>query len=201
MATAKKRGVIKIPNWCENELVVKGEVKELVRFSNFAKTQKSKIDENKFIPYPEHFKELDDVHREWLKKADRYADAITKTKRGWYCGDLLTETQRKSFTDLHGEQPKDGYNQGGYEWCCNNWGTKWGLCNAEGFINKEKKRIFYNFDTAWSPPEPLVRKMAEMFPELEFTLKFWESGMGFRGTTKYKAEEPQIVKKKRGFIE
>ena len=180
-----------MPNWCENELIVKGgEVDELLKFSEFGKTKKSKLDENQFVPYPEKFKKIDEEARAWEKKADEYARNITKKQKiAWYCGDLLTDAQRKAFTDKNGEKPKDGYNLGGYEWCCANWGTKWGLCEVSGVIYKEKKKLVYNFDTAWSPPEPLIKKMAEMFPQLEFALKFWEGGMGFKGVIKFKGKD------------
>ena len=37
----------------------------------------------------------------------------------------MSEEDRKAYIDKYGF-PKDGYNQGGYQWCCDNWGTKWG---------------------------------------------------------------------------
>ena len=38
-----------------------------------------------------------------------------------------------------------------------------------------------HFDTAWSPPLPVVRKAAELFPSLSFELRYFECGDGFNG--------------------
>jgi len=79
---------------------------------------------------------------------------------------------------------KDGFNSGGYEWCNENWGTKWGICNAE-LINDndydETKELGYSFETAWSPPFPVVLEMSKLFPNLEFDLRYFEGGNGFNG--------------------
>jgi hypothetical protein len=75
---------------------------------------------------------------------------------------------------------KDGFNSGGYKWCCDNWGTKWGI--VEPVLEYTSSRaLHYRFDTAWSPPVPLIAKMGEKFPKLDFVLRFYEPGMGFRG--------------------
>lgn len=74
---------------------------------------------------------------------------------------------------------RDGYNNGGYQWCIANWGTKWGPSGV-GVVPGEGN-LFYTFDTAWSPPNPVVKKMAELFPSLEFHLTFSEPGMCFHG--------------------
>ncbi len=39
----------------------------------------------------------------------------------------------------------------------------------------------YHFDTAWSPPEPLVKKMGELSPDLTFDLRYFEGLMQFNG--------------------
>jgi hypothetical protein len=54
-----------------------------------------------------------------------------------------------------------------YDWSIENWGTKWGACSPE-IVNQSEHSIEYKFDTAWSFPEPVIRKMAELFPELSF---------------------------------
>ena len=38
-----------------------------------------------------------------------------------------------------------------------------------------------NFDTAWSPPKPIIERVSEHFPELTFDLRYFECGMGFNG--------------------
>lgn len=42
-------------------------------------------------------------------------------------------------------------------------------------------RAFLEFDTAWSPPVPVIEKLASMFPDHEFDLKYYEGGIGFCG--------------------
>ncbi len=49
-----------------------------------------------------------------------------------------------------------------YEWCICNWGTKW---NAADTIVLDMDTI--QFDTAWSNPEPVILKLAEMYPDAE----------------------------------
>ena len=174
-----------MPNWCECDLEILGIKKELKRFSRFAKTKKGKeinvLDTNKFIPYPKKFLDLDKKSEKWEKKAEEFAKK--KGVKGYYD---LSEDIKKQF-EAKNPKIKDGFNSGGFEWCCKNWGTKWGICNAE--INKDyygDNRLFYSFETAWSPPYPLILKMSKLFPELEFVLRYFEGGCGFNGLFKCK---------------
>ena len=80
----------------------------------------------------------------------------------------------------------EGFNSGGYEWCVANWGTKWGMYSFEPPVFK-KKSAKVTFSTAWSPPLPLVLKMSEMYPNLKFSLRYYECGMGFCGRYEAKA--------------
>lgn len=172
-----------MPNWCECELVVKGEESELEKFKEFAQTKEDNevnvLDTNKFIPYPKKFKNFDDKRKKWAEKADEFAK-----RHGcdcWYCGDKLTDDLRKRFLSVNPE-PKDGFNSGGYEWCCENWGTKWGICEAS--ISKIAcvwEELEYFFECAWSPCIPVIKKMSKMFPKLAFTLRYFERGLGFSG--------------------
>lgn len=49
-----------------------------------------------------------------------------------------------------------------YDWCYANWGTKWNAYRFD-FIDEDTIR----FETAWSNPEPVMRKLSEMYPEVE----------------------------------
>jgi len=83
------------------------------------------------------------------------------------------------------DNPYKGFNQGGYEWCNENWGTKWGICCPSlDDIDLTYGYLFYSFKSAWYPAKPLILKMSEMFPDLLFDLRWFGSGMGVHG--KYK---------------
>jgi len=76
----------------------------------------------------------------------------------------------------------DAFNSGGYDWVCNNWGTKWGCYDTEVDTAVDGTRLTYRFQTAWSPFNANVLvAMSTMFPKLEFELKFAEMRMGFYG--------------------
>ena len=49
-----------------------------------------------------------------------------------------------------------------YDWCRKNWGTKWNAINTLVYGHDE-----VSFDTAWEPPEPVVARLAEMYPGTE----------------------------------
>ena len=66
-----------------------------------------------------------------------------------------------------------------YVWCLKNWGTKWNVCDVN--MTKHDNEIHLNFDTAWSPPIPIIIKLMTMFPKLSFRLTYCEPGVGFSG--------------------
>ena len=162
--------MFQIPNWCECELKIRAEseesARELEKFVKFAKGKnrydKFKIlNEENFIPYPKKYADLDKKAKDWIEN-----------------------NKNKDGTSRFSAPFKDGFNTGGYDWCVENWGTKWGICHA--VIHKDKicrdwGEVGYAFDCAWSPPEPLVKTMAKMFPMLKFELKFWEGANCFKG--------------------
>ncbi len=84
---------------------------------------------------------------------------------------------------------RDGFNAGGYTWCVANWGTKWDAANGVEAARLSADRMFYTFDTAWSPFIPVVERLAGMFPELEFFYHFEEQGCCFAGDREYRDGE------------
>jgi hypothetical protein len=159
-----------MPNYCFNEITIKGpkaKVMELVGFmrghGNSEDGELHEFDFNKAVPYPEEFRRLDEYER----------------RLG----------QRKA-KDSKCMPVKDGYNHGGYEWCCDNWGTKWNSMGSAGASSVEHHKsgisvAYYSFDTAWSPCVPVIRALAERFPELHFSIHYKEEGMGFEETEEF----------------
>jgi hypothetical protein len=52
--------------------------------------------------------------------------------------------------------------------------------------------MIYSFDTAWAPPEPVIQKLSEMFPDANILLSFYEPGCIGRGSVTYK--DGEIIK-------
>jgi hypothetical protein len=64
-----------------------------------------------------------------------------------------------------------------YDWCINNWGTKWDV-DAEVLMATDTT-VDLAFDSAWAPPTAWYERMMD----LGFTVDayYYESGMGFCG--------------------
>jgi hypothetical protein len=75
-----------------------------------------------------------------------------------------------------------------YEQRLKKWGTKW--VGYDLYI--EGSTI--NFYTAWSPPIPIIKKLAELHKAYVFRLEYCEPGNAFRGeaTAKWQHDEALI---------
>lgn len=78
----------------------------------------------------------------------------------------------------------NGDNMDWYWWRIENWGTKWNV-NYEGhvqiFDDSDPCRLGYMFDTAWAPPIPVIRAMADKYRDLKFQLLYYEPGEDYAG--------------------
>jgi hypothetical protein len=52
-------------------------------------------------------------------------------------------------------RPRDGYNSGGYEWCCTTWGYKWPASDIE--VRESPDTLSYQFQTLWRPPTFVIK--------------------------------------------
>lgn len=97
-----------------------------------------------------------------------------------------------TFNALYPVPPEilaQGYNDAGYRWQVEHWGTKWDVNGNVDIYSQEDGSTLVEFDTAWSPPRPWVRHASKLFPELIFRLSYFEPGMMFCGCSIYKAGE------------
>lgn len=165
-----------MPNWCSNDLTVEGPRTKLDEFKQTVSDGDEVLSANKIIPYPKVLAFLDKLNtfEAQTKCKGGEQPEIPDELKGEY-SDLLLQCALEGY-DIN----KDGFNQGGYKWCVANWGTKWGFCHSR-IVGEDDGSISYQFDTAWSPPSPLIAKMGQMFPELKFELRYYECGVGFQG--------------------
>jgi hypothetical protein len=66
-----------------------------------------------------------------------------------------------------------------YDWNNNNWGTKWDA-GESGVSASSPTEVTYHFETAWSPPMPVLVTLSTQYPELDIELE-WEEEQGFGG--------------------
>ncbi len=145
-----------MPNWCYNRLEINGPKDQLEALENLVRTEENEFDFNAILPYP--FKQMDDDY-----PAYNDPDRVEK----------LAAYKEKYGTEL------DGFNSGGYDWCWENWSTKW---NASDVCWEDSSdELCVTFETAWSPPAKVIAALAEKFPELNMTLSYTEEGMAFYG--------------------
>jgi hypothetical protein len=121
---------------------------------------RSPFDFDKLIPYPEQFRRRDEIAETW-------------------------DSERRSNPDAErGPRPTDGFNSGGYEWCVENWGTKWPAAEIRIEDGKETDagfEAFIGFKTAWTSPAPVILKASSLFRSLYFELRYFEGQGGFQG--------------------
>jgi hypothetical protein len=64
-----------------------------------------------------------------------------------------------------------------YDWAVKNWGTKW---NSYDYDNEPIHGDFnqIEFQTAWSRPEPVVVRLSEMYPDVQFRHQWADEDIG-----------------------
>ena len=158
-----------MPNWCYNSMLVKGSdnVKdELFRQLTYPAYQHEKEGIVVLCGYPET-KDRDITMREYHNLVKLAGDTDEKKS------DIYLENVYPCLN-------KENY----YAERINEWGT-----GREAFCTGEPDKDSYAFETAWSPAEYAIDKIAEQYPELEIEYSYDECGMGFCGKKEYSEGE------------
>lgn len=192
-----------MPNWVTNVLRVFGDKAKETLDSLFTQDE---FDFNKVIPMPNRLNiesgSKNTIAME-LYLAERFDDIVDedRTKIGnelaYVNGELkakglnpitldsahikeLREEHKENLISLinfgkqNFENLRDFGHRTWYEWANHHWGTKWNAC--------ETNRTNYNeiiFVTAWAPPYPVIRKLAELYPNVNFEFEFAEEQTGY----------------------
>ena len=161
-----------MPNYCECDLSIQGTEGDVVAFLEAMKYEDNLFSFNAVIPYPQRFASLDRAARDFDKAAG---------------------------CEYSIGRPRDGFNSGGYEWCKENWGTKWDAGDVS--IYKRGNTQMVSFRTAWNPPLPVMEAMVKKFPTLELELNYFECGMEYCGTWYFRPKDEyddEVVRQSRG---
>lgn len=66
-----------------------------------------------------------------------------------------------------------------YNWCVENWGSKWDLVISD--FNESKDLISISSESAWNPPLEGITEISKKFPDLKFRVEYVEPGCAFEG--------------------
>ena len=101
--------------------------------------------------------------------------------------DPIFTAKKAEFRGKDDEMISVGWCAGGYapmDWAREHWGTKWNAyepSRSDVEVYGGASQVTYYFDTAWSPPTPVIKKLGELFPTLDIYMHYQEEGMMFEG--------------------
>lgn len=175
-----------MPNWTGNRLSIIGSVEDINLFEadRLAALKANDCDMEQIItfhmvlPMPKELKGTTSPRR-------RTAEELRQNAKdyGWSdevlqdnLANALTPEDAAKLDELKAKFGADNW----YDWCNNNWGTKWDACHASyervpfGIMGKERAEI--SFDTAWAAPEPVIHALVRKYPNLNFVHSYSYEG-------------------------
>jgi hypothetical protein len=186
-----------MPNWCINRLEITGPEEALQRLKEAAKGDDPKVvfSLQSLHPCPESLHHVSSGSEEMgyeIKYTDKWKRII---QYSWVPEEVKTQEQLIEFFTEHypkemrlAEVYKDNVDKYGhptwYGWKVHNWGTKWDLHVEVHEVEVDEPEMWVlSFDSAWSPPEAAIHKIAADYPELQFEISYHEPGCDFAGFT------------------
>ena len=182
-----------MPNWVRTRLTFNGEknrvaeIKELVKTTgkdDEGRDYTNEFDFNKVVPMPEELNIASSSSGEcgmrylilksqnsilWTEDDRSFMERMKKVKEenpDSFNEDI--ELGKKYLSNISKYGYKDWYN-----FRCDQWGTKWGASEVVWIADDSVE-----FETAWSFCHPIVKKLSEMFPDVEIVFCFADEDCG-----------------------
>ena len=152
-----------MPNHCSNRVEIYSDNKILLdEIRMNLKGEDTEFDFDKILPQPDWKKTpLTGEETSWLGSEENLGEV----------GELPNE---KGVFESTGKR-----DQRWYDWRISNWDTKWNSWAVE--TDHEDDCLMYYFTTAWSPPEKVILKLRELYPDTSITAFYDEPGVGIAG--------------------
>lgn len=110
------------------------------------------------------------------------------------CPQGLLEMENKQIEDVESAKKLFGYSSV-LEFQYEEWGTKWDAYKPNLGAITDCENGFYislDFDTAWSPPIPIIMRLFELHKDLDLKFEYVEFGMNFCGGLERLADSERI---------
>ena len=190
-----------MPNWVTNIIEVSGKKEDIDALMQRVRSEESGFDFNTLIPMPESLnvtsggstpvailyyisnrleRPINEIRQhKFSSSAHLFSTLETEIARlrdginnGYYKPDKLY-ADGKVYVDNLEKYGAPTW----YEWANKNWGTKWNACDVDVSRNSPTSCSIC-FDTAWSLPEPIIIKLVEEYPQLDFDGKWADEDLG-----------------------
>jgi Ferredoxin-like domain in Api92-like protein len=154
-----------MPNWCQNTLLMQGNVDEVQRLLDVVKASDTTLSLRNILTTPEPLVNATAPNRdqgsseEFVKlygAADWYDWQVSNWGTKW---DVEATIYFDSSTQTHGYSTHR---------------------------DKEIRTVGMNFDSAWSPPTRAIAELARQFPNISIYHSYDESGCDFSGYNMYR---------------
>ena len=142
-----------MPNWCDNTITLKHSDPTMIKRAHDALERGEFL--NEFHPVPPDLKIV----------AGRV-------------GDDEDAEQQALVLQENANRAKYGYTNW-YDWCVNEWGTKWDVGDEGSAALNEDGSLTASFDSAWAPPIEAYRVLEDL--GFEIKAYYFEGGMMFAG--------------------
>ena len=142
-----------MPNWCDNTITLKHSDPTMIKRAHDALERGEFL--NEFHPVPLDLKIV----------AGRV-------------GDDESAEQQALVLQENANRAKYGY-ANWYDWCVNEWGTKWDVGDEGSATINEDGSLTASFNSAWAPPIEAYRKLEDL--GFEIKAYYFEGGMMFAG--------------------
>ena len=142
-----------MPNWCDNTVTLEHTDPAMIERAKKAFAEGKFLEE--FIPVPASLHIV----------SGRVGDKDSPEQ-------IALEAQEEANRKAHGYATW-------YDFCVNEWGTKWDVGGDETYINDIEGGVMLTFESAWAPPLNAYEKMLALGFKIHAT--YFEGGMMFAG--------------------
>jgi len=187
-----------MPNWTGNRLSINGTPEELNLFEadRVAALKEYDCDDeqvitfNMVLPMPKELKGTSSPR-------PRTEEQIRQDAKDWNwpeeslqraLASCLTPELAVRLDELKAKFGADNW----YDWCNNNWGTKWDACHA-AIEPPISGSVVISFDTAWCEPLPVIHALVRKYPNLNFVHSYsYEGEENTDFTVDYRMNEGEL---------
>ena len=140
------------------------------------------------------------IHGDIVKR-DEFVSGVRGNPVPWELEETVIEVDPFSFHAIIPVPPEcHRFHMTGYQWCLQNWGTKWNAVNTE--LLHDGHETCYTFLTAWGPPSVnFLTILANKFPDVSMDLRYAERGCRFYGYWKSNGEAKEWTLSNNDYIE